>query len=66
LDEVRGDEEVNGMIDDLLASPVLRRVLCNPTNFSFNPRSLIRAKIDRVETWRIRRAGFGPLPHEPF
>ena len=49
LDEVKGDEEVNGMIGDLLASPVLRRVLCNPTNFSFNPRSLILARINRAE-----------------
>jgi hypothetical protein len=37
------------MIGDLLASPVLRRVLCNPTNFSFNERSVIQARINRVE-----------------
>jgi hypothetical protein len=30
-------------------SPILRRVLCNPTNFSFNPRSTILARIDRAE-----------------
>src|SRR5207237_6283164 len=29
-------DEVKGMVDDLLVSPVLKRVLCNPTNFSFN------------------------------
>jgi hypothetical protein len=49
LDEVQGDEEVSGMLDDLLVSPVLKRVLCNPTNFSFNPNSIILAKLDRAE-----------------
>jgi len=28
LDKVEGDDEVKGMIDDLLVSPVLKRVLC--------------------------------------
>lgn len=28
---------------------VLQRVLCNPTNFSFNPRSAIFARLNRVE-----------------
>src|SRR3984885_11698253 len=37
------------MIDDLLMSPVRKRVLCNPTNFSFNPRSVILAKLNRAE-----------------
>ncbi len=49
LDSIRGDEEVNGMIGDILVSPVLRRVLCNPTNFSFNERSVIQARINRKE-----------------
>jgi hypothetical protein len=49
LDEVRGDEEVKGMIGDLLASPVLSKMLCNPTNFSFAPNSLILARVDRAE-----------------
>jgi hypothetical protein len=49
LDKVKGDEEVRGMIGDLLVSPVLRQVLCNPTNFSFNQNSVILAKINRVE-----------------
>jgi hypothetical protein len=49
LDRVKGDEEVQGMIDDILGSPVLRRVLCNPTNFSFNPRSMIFARLNRAE-----------------
>ena len=33
LDQVRGEEEVSEMMTDLLMSPVLKRVLCNPTNF---------------------------------
>ena len=37
------------MLDDILVSPLLRRVLCNPTNFSFNPNSVIQARINRVE-----------------
>jgi hypothetical protein len=52
LDRVKaakGDEEVKALIDDILISPVLRRVLCNPTNFSFNPKSVIVAKISRKE-----------------
>jgi hypothetical protein len=49
LDQIDGDEEVKGMIDDLLQSPVLKSVLCKPTNFSFSPNSLILAKIDRAE-----------------
>jgi hypothetical protein len=36
LDKMWADEEVNGLIEDLMISPVLKRVLCNPTNFSFN------------------------------
>jgi hypothetical protein len=50
LDCVRGDEEVDGMVSDLLMSPVLKRVLCTPRNeFSFNPRSLILARLNRAE-----------------
>jgi hypothetical protein len=45
----KGDEEVKALIDDILISPVLRRVLCNPTNFSFNPKSAIVARISRKE-----------------
>ncbi|MCZ7594252.1 MAG: hypothetical protein M5U16_04550 [Hyphomicrobium sp.] len=37
------------MVDDILTSPVLKRVLCNPTNFSFSQNSIILAKIDRAE-----------------
>jgi len=36
------------MIDDLLMSPVLTRVLCQLTNFSFS-RDIILAEIDRAE-----------------
>jgi hypothetical protein len=44
------DDEVSGMIDDLLVSPILRRVLCNPlTEFSFNPKSVIFARLNRAE-----------------
>jgi hypothetical protein len=49
LDKVDGDEEVTGMVDDLLQSPVLKSVLCKPTNFSFSPNSLILARINRAE-----------------
>jgi hypothetical protein len=56
FDRVRGPrvgknevDEVGGMTADLLASPVLRRVLCSPTNFSFNPNSRIFARINRAE-----------------
>jgi hypothetical protein len=38
------------MVGDLLASPVLRRVLCEiEPVFSFNPRSRIQARINRAE-----------------
>lgn len=49
LDKVEGDEEVTGMIADLLQSPVLKSVLCNPTNFSFSPNSYILARLNRAE-----------------
>src|SRR6195952_3741320 len=49
LDRVVGDEEVTGMVGDLLQSPVLRDVLCRPTNFSFTPNSTILARINRAE-----------------
>jgi hypothetical protein len=52
LDRVKaakGDEEVKALIDDILISLVLHRVLCNPTNFSFNPKSAIVARISRKE-----------------
>src|ERR1700712_5677868 len=50
LDNVDGDEEVQGVLGDLLQSPVLKRVLCSNANqFSFNPNSLILARINRAE-----------------
>lgn len=49
FDRIQGDEEVEGMVGDLLASPLLTRVLCNSTNFSFNPNSVILARINRAE-----------------
>jgi hypothetical protein len=44
-----GPLEALETVDDILVSPVLRRVLCNPTNFSFNPHSTILARINRAE-----------------
>lgn len=41
------DQEALATIDDLLLSPVLKRVLCNPTNFSF--KGQIVARIDRAQ-----------------
>lgn len=39
--------EALATIDDLLLSPVLRRVLCNPTNFSF--KGSVVARLNRAE-----------------
>jgi len=44
-----GPLEALATVDDILVSPVLRSVLCNPTNFSFNPNSKILARINRAE-----------------
>lgn len=50
FDEIEGDDEVSGMIDDLLVSPVLKRVLCTPgEQFSFATNSIILARINRAE-----------------
>lgn len=38
-----------GKIRRILRSPVLNRMLCSPTNFSFNPRSVILARVNRKE-----------------
>lgn len=38
-----------GKTQRLMRSPVLKRMLCNPTNFSFNPRSTILARVNRAE-----------------
>lgn len=42
-------DEALASIGDVLMSPVLKRVLCSPTNFSFNPRSTILARVNRAE-----------------
>ena len=49
LDKIKGNEEVQGMMDDILTSPLLKRVLCHPTNFSFNPQSIILIRLNRAE-----------------
>jgi hypothetical protein len=41
--------EALATVDDVLVSPVLRQVVCNPTNLSFNPNSNILARINRAE-----------------
>lgn len=61
LDTLEGGEEVENMKADLLASPVLSRVLCNPTNFSFNPRSVILAKVNRAELGEFDALALGLL-----
>jgi hypothetical protein len=43
------ESEVLGLVSDILLSPVLKNVLCKPTNFSFSPNSLILARINRAE-----------------
>jgi hypothetical protein len=42
-----GAEEALDTVDDILLSPVLSRVLCNPTNFSFQKSIVV--KLDRAE-----------------
>jgi hypothetical protein len=37
------------MVEDLLASPVLERVLCNPRDLAFKPTSRIVARIAAAE-----------------
>lgn len=50
LDRIKGDEEVEGMIQDILTSPVLRKVLCSRApNFSFKKETPIFARINRAE-----------------
>src|SRR3984957_10546679 len=43
------DDDVKGLIEDLMTSPVPKCAWCNPTNFSFNPNSVIIAKLNRAE-----------------
>jgi hypothetical protein len=49
LDTIKGDEEVSGMIGDVLASPVLQGVFCEGRRFTFNPKSPNLARINRAE-----------------
>ncbi len=49
FDKIGGDEEVRGMVGDILFYPVLRQVLCNPTNFSFAKGSMNYARLNRAE-----------------
>jgi hypothetical protein len=49
LDKIDVSDEVNAMIADLLISPVLTHVLCRPTNFSFNPQSVILVRLNRAQ-----------------
>jgi hypothetical protein len=53
LDKIKGDEEVSGMIGDILASPVLRGVFCEGRRFTFNPKSANLARINRAELGRF-------------
>jgi hypothetical protein len=51
LDRIVGEDEADAealaTVDDVLLSPVLRRVFCNPTNFSF--KGSVVARIDRSQ-----------------
>lgn len=44
-----GHQWAYGKVRRLMRSPVLSRMLCTPTNFSFNPRSTILARVNRAE-----------------
>ena len=56
-----GALEAMETIGDVLVSPVLRRVLCNPTNFSFKPNSRIFARINRAELGEFDALALGLL-----
>ena len=61
LDKIKGDEEVSGMIGDILASPVLRGVFCDGRRFTFNPKSANLARINRAELGRFDALVLGLL-----
>ena len=42
-----GYDDAKETVDDLLLSPIARRVLCNPTNFSF--KGVVLARLNRAE-----------------
>jgi hypothetical protein len=47
LDKVRGSEEVEGVLGDLLFNPVVRNVRCGSRQFNFGENRTIVAKLDR-------------------
>lgn len=49
LDKIDADEEVQGLVDDILASPTLRRVFCETPNFSLSRKAVILARLNRAE-----------------
>lgn len=49
FDQLEGDEEVIAIRDDILASPILRRVLCGKKPMTFNSHSVVLARINRAE-----------------
>jgi hypothetical protein len=49
FDRIEGDEEVTGTLDELLMSPLLRKVLCSTADFPFKPGSRIVALLNRAE-----------------
>lgn len=49
LDAVHGSEEVEGVMGDLLFNPVVRGALCGKTEFKFDEKRLIIAKLSRRE-----------------
>lgn len=46
------DEEAQRMVKDILFNPIVRRVLCNPTNFSLKPSSVVLLPLNRAELGR--------------
>ena len=61
LYKIKGDEEVSGMIGDILASPALRGVFCEGRRFTFNPKSANLARINRAELGRFDALVLGLL-----
>lgn len=51
----------HGKVQRLLRSPVLKRMLTSPTNFSFKPRSSILARVNRAELGEFDALAIGLL-----
>jgi hypothetical protein len=49
VDQIKGDDDVQPIINDILFSPVLKSILCSKMQFSFNANSTILARINRAE-----------------